>query len=213
MPGDRMNLKQSSVKKRSSRMIKGLSISALVVALAACTAVATMPGQIQSFNLGLLNGAFTAGGDTAVLNTNLGVLDLSQLSTDNVRHTTAFQGFNGVINQVAGAGGIDGAFGAGQVGGLYGTQYQNPTTGVQTQLIGGGLAQNVDQAAGAGSVLGIQTAVGIGVQVIFTPYGATANVQALADVLYGASAGGPGGATTINSGGSIQAGQTSMPWW
>ena len=193
-------------------MIKGFSISTLVVALAACTAVAAIPVQNQSFEMGLLNGALLLGGDGAIANTNLGVLNLSQLGTDNVRHTTAFQGFNGVISQVAGASGQDNGSGAGQAGALYGTQYQNPTTGQQTQSLGSGLSQGVDQLGGAGSVLGMQTAVGLGMQLIFTPYGASANVQGIGDVLYGASAGGPGGSTSINSGGIIQAGQTSMPW-
>ena len=88
-------------------MIKGFSISTLVVALAACTAVAAIPVQNQSFEMGLLNGALLLGGDGAIANTNLGVLNLSQHGTDNVRHTTAFQGFNGVISQVAGASGQD----------------------------------------------------------------------------------------------------------
>ena len=193
-------------------MIKGLTISALVVALAACTAMAAIPVQVQSFDMGLNNGALLLGGDGAVANTNLGVLNLSQLGTDNVRHTTAFQGFNGVISQVAGASGMDSSAGTGQAGALYGAQYQNPTTGQQTQQLGSGLSQGVDQVGGAGSALGVQTVVGLGMQLIFTPYGASANVQGIGDVLYGASAGGPGGTSTINSGGTIQAGQTSLPY-
>ena len=187
-------------------MIKGFSISALVVALVASTAVA----GIQKFDMDQTNFAFLQG-DGAASNTNWGILSESQMATDDVRHTTAFQGFNGALTQTAAAVGSNALFYlVGQDGDLKGKQWQNPYTGQQGQQIGSDLDQSVLRMGGNGSVLGVQTAVGIGTQLIFTPYGATANVQALGDVVYGAAAGGPCGSTSINGGSIIGLGQTQL---
>lgn len=192
-------------------MLKGFSVAALVVALVASTAVA-LPGlNFQVFDMDLQNAVLQAG-DGAASSTNLGVLLEAQASTDDIRHTTAFQGFTGAITQTAGAVGMGSVAGVMQDGDLGGMQIQNPKTGQQTQMVGSDLDQSVFKVGGTGSVLGIQSAVGIGTQLIFTPYGATANVQALGDVLYDGIGGGPCGAITINGGATVGAGQTSIPW-
>jgi hypothetical protein len=192
-------------------MLKGFSVAALVVALVASTAVALPSLNFQAFDMDLQNAVLQAG-DGSASNTNLGVLLDAQGSTDDIRHTTAFQGFNGAITQTAGAVGMGSVAGVLQSGELSGMQIQNPTTGQQTQTVGSDLDQSVFKAGGTGSVLGIQSAVGIGTQLIFTPYGATANVQAIGDVLYDGIGGGPSGAVTINGGATVGAGQTSIPW-
>lgn len=193
-------------------MLRRLSVSLLVVALVASAASAYLGfGDFQTFHMGLSNGILQEG-DGSASGTNLGVLEESQQRVDDIRHTTAFQGFNGAITQVAGAVGMGGVAGAVQDGGLGGTQYQNPTTGEQQQYVGAGVDQSIFRLAGTGSVLGLQTALGIGTQLIFTPYGATANVQAIGDVVYDAAGGGPGGSTVINGGNIIGAGQVALPY-
>jgi hypothetical protein len=193
------------------KMLKGFSVAALVVALVASTAVAFPEVNFQTFDMDLCNAVLQAG-DGAASSTNWGLLLDAQRSTDDIRHTTAFQGFNGAITQTAGAVGMGLAAGVLQDGELDGMQYQNPMTGQQSQTVGSDLDQSLFKVGGTGSVLGIQSAVGIGTQLIFTPYGATANVQALGDVLYNGIGGGPCGSVTINGGTTIGAGQTSMPW-
>ncbi len=191
-------------------MRKGLSVAALVVALVASTAFA-LDLNIQSFDLDLANGVLQVG-DGAAGSTNWGLVLEAQQSTDDIRHTTAFQGFNGAITQAAGAVGTGTLSGVCQDGELMGMQIQDPTTGFQTQCVSSDLDESIVKAGGIGSVLGIETALGIGTQLIFTPYGATANVQGIGDVVYDAAAGGPCGSVVINGGGSIAAGQTSVPW-
>ncbi len=194
-------------------MLKGLAIPALVVALAASTtfAVPDFSGNFQTFGMDLNNGVLKVG-DGAASSTNWGLLMDSQERTDDIRHTTAFQGFNGAITQTAGASGMGVIAGVCQDGALGGVQYQNPKTGQQWQHLGNDLDQEVVKNAGTGSVLGVQTALGIGTQLIFTPYGATANVQAIGDVVYEGIGGGPGGAAHIDGGSTVGVGQTSMPW-
>jgi hypothetical protein len=191
-------------------MLKGFSVAALVVALGASTACA-LDLNIQSFDLELTNGLLQVG-DGAAGSTNLGLVLEAQQSTDDIRHTTAYQGFNGAITQAAGAVGTGTISGVCQDGQLVGAQVQDLTTGFQTQCVNSDLDETVFKAGGTGSVLGIETALGIGTQLIFTPYGATANVQGIGDVVYDAAAGGLCGSIVITGGGSVGAGQTSVPW-
>lgn len=188
-------------------MLKGFTVPAVVVVLLSSAGGAWASLQMQQFDMGLLNGVLLCG-DGGTANTNLLTVGESQLATNDVRHTTAFQGFNGALTQTAGAVGSNGLFGALQCGDLEGTQIQNPYTGQQCQDIGSDLNQGVFKAGGNGSVLAVQTALGIGTQLVFTPYGATANVQAIGDVVYDAAGGGPCGSTNINGGNVIGLGQT-----
>jgi hypothetical protein len=190
-------------------MVKGFAAAALVVALAASTTSA-FPGDFQQFGLSLDNGVLQIG-DGAASSTNWGLVLEAQERTDDIRHTTAFQGFNGAITQTAGASGLGIIAAVCQDGALAGRQYQNPRTGEQWQHLGTDLDQSLVNAGGSGSALGVQTALGIGTQLIFTPYGATANVQAIGDVVYDGTAGGPGGTIHIDGGTAIGLGQTSMP--
>lgn len=194
-------------------MLKGFSATALVVALLASTAVAFPPmsNNFQVFDVDLCN-AILQVGDGAASSTNLGLLMDTQSSTDDIRHTTAFQGFNGAITQTAGAVGMGNVAGVGQEAGLSGIQGQNPRTGQQFQHLNSDLDQNAFKLGGTGSVLGVESAVGIGTQLIFTPYGATANVQAIGDVIYDAIGGGPCGSVMVNGGATIGAGQIATPW-
>jgi hypothetical protein len=188
-------------------MLKGFTVSAVVVALLSSTAGAWPSFQVQHVDMDLVNGVLLVG-DGGTANTNLLTVGESQLATDDVRHTTAFQGFNGALTQTAAAVGSNGISGALQYGDLTATQVQNPDTGQQSQQVDSDLDQSVYKVGGNGSVLGIESAVGIGTQLIFTTYGATANVQAIGDVVYSAAGGGPSGSTTINGGSSINLGQT-----
>jgi hypothetical protein len=190
-------------------MHKGLTVSAVVVALLASTAGALPNVQFQDFALGLGNGV-TLLGDGSAANTNLLTLGQMQLAADDVRHTTAYQGVNGALMESAAAVGSNGLFGAIQSGTLSGGQYQDSVMDYQSQALEGNLGQEVYRQGGNGSALGIETLVGIGTQLIFTPYGASANIQAIGDVLYDATGGGPGGSTTVGGGAIIGVGQTQM---
>jgi hypothetical protein len=191
-------------------MVKGLSVTAVAVAMLVSTTGALATLQLQGFGIESGN-AVAIIGDGAAANTNLLTLGVSQLATDDVRHTTAFQGFNGTLTQAAGAVGANsGLFSALQEGWLTGTQGQDATTGVQAQNISSGLAQNASQIGGNGSVVAIESLVGIGTQLTFTPYGASANIQAVGDTLYNGVGGGPSGGVTIGGGSTITAGQTSL---
>jgi hypothetical protein len=200
-------------RKGVRMMLKGFSVPALVVALMASAAFALpdFGSNFQSFDMNLGN-AILQMGDGGASSNNWGLLLDSQEITDDIRHTTAFQAFNGAITQTAGAVGMGSVAGALQDGELGGMQYQNPYTGEQWQALGTDLDQGVFKSGGTGSVLGVQSGLAIGTQLIFTPYGATANVQALGDVVYDAIGGGPSGSTHIDGGATVGAGQTSIPW-
>jgi hypothetical protein len=212
-PGDQAEKNKEVLGKGVRKMLKGFSVAALVVALVASTAVAeiSLGTNVQLIDLNLQNAVLQAG-DGAASSANLGLILDAQGSRDDIRHTTAFQGFNGAITQAAGATGMGVAAGALQNGQLAGAQYQNPTTGQQFQNMGTDLDQNVFKSGGMGSALAMQSALGIGTQLIFTPYGATANVQALGNVVFDGVGGGPGGSVTVNGGTTVGAGQTSVPW-
>lgn len=191
-------------------MLKGLSVSAVIALLAVTTSAHSGFGfNMQTVDTGTTNWVGLVG-DGCSANTNVLTIDVSQLNTNDVRHTTAFQGVNGAITQSAAATGMGTLASTWQNGGLEGVQIQNPNTGQQWQDLDSHLGQMTTQSGGTGTALGIETVIGIGTQLVFNTYGATANVQAIGDTLYGAASGTCGESTVIGGGSNISLGQISM---
>jgi hypothetical protein len=169
-------------------------------------------GQVQGFILGSNGNAVTTGG--SILNLNSVTLQNNQQATDPTGRVTTFQTEVGSLSQGASAAGMDGLFGA-ELNGLAG--------GAQLQLQGGGLwnlgfqNQNLDadlwqdvyKVGGVGSAVAAQNFVGGQVQIIATPYGASANVQYLGIAQYDSTLGGPDTNAVVSGGTNVGVDQGS----
>ena len=194
-------------------MCKGLAVSAVCVVLLSSVAVPAWSSgisQLQGYSLGPAFNAVRQIADGAVSSNNVLTLAESQLATDDIRHTTAYQGTAGSLLQSAGAVSMSGDFGVTQFGDIDGVQMQVPSSGTQLQNLNANLDQDVYKIGGSGSALGLETFVGIQTQLTFTPYGATANVQGIGTTLYDAVGGGPTSSMTIGGGANIGVGQSSF---
>jgi hypothetical protein len=169
-------------------------------------------GQFQGFILGSNDSASTSGG--AVLNLSSLTVQNNQLATDPTGRVTTFQIGVGSLNQGASASGLDGLFGA-ELGGLAGgaqLQLQGGSLwnlGSQDQDLDANLWQDVYKIGGAGSALAAQAFVGGQVQIIATPYGASANIQYLGIAQYNSTLGGPDTNAVVSGGVDVGVGQGS----
>ncbi|NLZ07263.1 MAG: hypothetical protein GXY19_19010 [Phycisphaerae bacterium] len=187
-------------------MFKGFAVSLTLLLFVATAGTSAALFQTQGGILGGTNGV-TVVGDGAAGNINALTMDLSQLGTDALTHTTAFQGTTGALLQSAGAVGMVGLFDVDQCGVALAGQTQIPAVGYQNQDLNALLNQDVTKVGGQGSALGLQTFLGVQTQLTFTPWGGSANVQGIGVSLYDAVGGGPGGSTQVAGGANFSAGQ------
>jgi hypothetical protein len=175
-------------------MRKLLSLSLIFILLPLCTSFGAV-GQTQGYLLGGDNGVALLGGPPgAAQNVNVGVVAQNQQSNNPYSFVTALQTQNGTLVQSASAVGMNGLFGVGQVGDVLGGQLQTvdgPGLGLQDQFLTGNFAQDVVRMGGTGAAVGIQDFTGLQVQMVISPYGASANAQYLGVGLADAVGGGP----------------------
>jgi hypothetical protein len=176
-------------------MRKGLGVFLIVIFLPVCASFGAV-GQAQGYLLGAENGVLLVGGPTgAAQNMNAGVVAQNQRSNNPYSFVTALQTENGVLVQGAYAVGMNGLFGVGQTANVLGTQLQtvggNPTLGIQSQCLEPTLGQYLVRDGGIGAAVGIQDFVGLDVQMVISPYGASTNVVYAGIGVFGSIAGGP----------------------
>jgi hypothetical protein len=162
-------------------MRKRLCVSLILIFLPVCASFGAL-GQAQGFLLGAENGVLLSGGPIgSAQNTNLAVIGNSQQSTDPYHTVTALQFEGGVLVQGAYAIGMDGLFGVGQAASVAGGQLQatGGGSGIQDQILDANFAQGVVRDGGIGAALAIQGFVGVQIQLIISPQGASTNVQYL----------------------------------
>jgi hypothetical protein len=189
-------------------MFKGFAVSAAVLLLLSSAAMAQPQAQVLSMAEGNHVGVY---GDGAAANINATTAAVDQLVTGPCK-TTGYQSTVGSLVQGAGAVGMCGIFDVAQVGGALGFQSQGqipgiPGTEIQKQDLVAGMDQSVTKIGGQGSALGLQTFVGVQTQLLFNPWGGSANVQGIGVSLYDAVGGGPGGLTAVGGGANVSAGQ------
>jgi hypothetical protein len=171
--------------------------------LVACLILAFLPacfsfgavGQTQAYLLGAENTALlVAGSPGAAQNMNVGVVAQNQRSNNPYSFVTALQTQNGMLVQGAYAVGMNGLFGVGQVANVLGGQLQTVGAGglgIQDQILIASLGQELVRAGGIGAAVGIQDFVGLDVQMIISPYGASTNVNYAGIGVFGSVGGGP----------------------
>lgn len=160
-------------------MVRVLAFSVILILLPVCTSFGAI-GQAQGFLLVGENGAMLAGGPLgAAQNTNVAVVGHNQESTDPYHFVTSLQSENGVLVQGAYAVGMNGLVGVAQVGKVLGGQLQDGGLGIQDQFLNTNFGQDVAKVGGIGAALGVQGFIGVQVQLIVSPHGASTNVQYL----------------------------------
>lgn len=147
----------------------------------------------QGFTIGSNNGAGLLGAGVA---TSANVLTAHNLQhgSDKTGMIRTVQAETGALGQVAAVGAVDGFFNVSQYGGVNATQSQahpggvgGASLGTQFQGLGVDLDQTVEAAKGShGLAMGLQTMVGVQVQVIATPWGVNLNVQPVIASVYDA---------------------------
>ena len=152
-------------------------------------------GQTQAYLLGAENAAMLVGGAPgAAQNMNAGVVAQSQRSNNPYSFVTALQTQNGMLVQGAYAVGMNGVLGVGQAANVLGGQSQIVGAGglgIQDQILTANLGQEFVRAGGIGVAVGIQDFVGLDVQMIISPYGASTNVNYAGVGVFGSVGGGP----------------------
>ena len=174
-------------------MHKGLGVFLILIFLPVYASFGAL-GQAQGFLLGAENGALLVDGPIGVAqNTNIVVVAHNQQSNDPYHFATALQSEGGVLLQGAYVVGMDGLFGVGQAAKVLGGQLQTVGGGpeIQNQFLNANFAQEVVRVGGIGAALGVQGFVGVQVQLIISPHGASTNVQYLGIGLVDKVGGGP----------------------
>ena len=189
-------------------MFKGFAVSAALLFLLSSAALADP--QFQVLGMGQTNYVGVVG-DGAAANINTTTAAIDQLVT-GPGHTAGYQSTVGSLIQGAGAVGMIGLLEVKQAGLSDGFQIQGQHPGVpgsdfQYQDLNAHLGQDVTKIGGQGSALGLQTFVGVQMQLLFNPWGGSANVQGIGVSLYDAVGGGPGGLTTVGGSANFAAGQ------
>ncbi|MDH7599039.1 MAG: hypothetical protein QHH07_05315 [Sedimentisphaerales bacterium] len=138
--------------------------------------------DLQKYKIEGVNGAGIVGGPGGSTSTNVDVVKQLSQTSDNYGLTRMVQAQVGALGQVAAVGGMDGLFAVEQAGTATGLQGQahmgGPNNlGWQDQLANVGLAEQVTKLGGIGVALGMQTFVGVQVQIIATPHGVNINAQ------------------------------------
>lgn len=176
-------------------MRKVIGVCLILAFLPVCASFGAI-GQAQGYLLGGENGVALAGGPTgAAQNMNIGLVAQNQRSNNPYSCVTALQSENGMLIQGAYAVGMNGLFGVGQTANVLGAQLQavgdNPSLGLQSQLLQPTLGQYLLRDGGIGAAVGIQEFVGLDVQLIISPYGASTNVAYAGVGTFGSVGGGP----------------------
>lgn len=176
-------------------MRKVIGVCLILVFLPVCASFGAV-GQVQGYLLAGQNGALLAGGPAGgAQNMNVGLVAQNQRSNNPYSFVTALQSQNGMLIQGAYAVGMNGLFGVGQTANVLGTQLQTvgagPSLGLQSQLLQPTLDQYLVRNGGIGAAVGIQEFVGLDVQMIISPYGASTNVAYAGIGLFGSIGGGP----------------------
>ncbi len=137
--------------------------------------------DLQQYQIDGTNYAGIAGGPGGATSTNVDVVKQLSQTSDNYGLTRTVQAQVGALAQIAAVGGMDGLFAVEQEGhaqGIQGQVQSGPKSlGWQQQMANVGLAEEVTKLGGLGAALGLQTFVGVQVQIIATPYGVNINVQ------------------------------------
>lgn len=138
--------------------------------------------NLQSYEIGGSNFAGIAGGPGGATSTNVDTVKQLSNTSDNYGLTHMVQAQVGALAQIAAVGGMDGLFAVEQAGEAVGVQGQAHTGGPnnlgwQQQMANVGLADQVTKLGGLGAALGMQTFVGVQVQITATPYGVSINAQ------------------------------------
>jgi len=162
-------------------MYKVFAVSSALIMLTASIS-AGAAAALQTFDLAGVNGAGVVGAPGVATSTNVETVKQLQQTTDDWGLTRMVQGQVGGLAQLAGAGGMDGLFIVEQAGQGVGAQAQTHLGGVadlglQTQMANVGLQDQVTKLGGLGAALGMQTFVGVQVQIVATPYGVNINAQ------------------------------------
>jgi len=165
-------------------MYKGLIVGGFLLMVTASVSLGAAANE-QEYLLGAVNGAGLANSPGGSSNANVTTVGQTQLSSDDWGQTTMFQAQIGALGQAAGAAGMGGVFMVTQEGQALGVQDQlhvgGPASlGLQTQLADVGLNQDITKLGGIGVALGLQTFVGMQVQLVATPYGFNINLQRVA---------------------------------
>lgn len=143
----------------------------------------------HGFAIGSDNVAGLVGGGVSA-SSNVLTAHQTQQGSDKTGLVRTFQGEMGALGQIAAVGAIDGFFNVSQHGGVVGTQTQvhpggGASLGMQFQGLGVDLGQTVEAAKGShGQAIGLQTMVGVQVQLIATPWGASLNMQPVIASVY-----------------------------
>jgi hypothetical protein len=157
-------------------------MSAALVLFAVSVSQATFLGNYQDFGIVQQNQATIIGNGSATSSELYGVSQL-QRGSDVSGLVRTVQAEAGVLAQGAGVAALSGGFTVNQNSTLAGYQDQQQSGGpsnLGTQLQG--LDIDLDQTLGAaqgssGLALGMQTVVGVQVQVTASPYGVSLNIQ------------------------------------
>jgi hypothetical protein len=163
-------------------MRKGLAISLIVFFVPAYVSLGDDVGQVQGYLIDADNGVLLAGAGAAQ-NVNVAHVNQNQQSNNPYSLVTALQTESGTLVQSASAVGLDGVLGVAQTANVLDGQLQaagaGTDLGVQDQVLNSAFGQDLVSVGGIGAAIGIQGFVGLDVQLIISPYGASANVQYL----------------------------------
>jgi len=199
-------------------MHKVFGVSTIVVLLLSSAVLAgILQSQgyiVDSTNKFVLPALSSAAGNSF----NTVIVGNTQQASSPFGHVMTFQTEAGMLLQGISATGMGGVLGGTQGGeGPEATGWQVQvhdggfSLGNQNQDVTADLTQNVYKNGGVGMVVGVQNFVGGQVQLVMTPFGASANVQYVAVALYDVVAGGPGGDIEISGGTTISGGQGTQP--
>ncbi len=136
-------------------MLKGLAVSAVLLLLLSSASLAQVV-QLQGFGMGQMNGAMVVG-EGAAASINASNVAVDQLATDVGVHSAGYQSTVGSIIQGAGAAGMGGLFLVDQTTGAAGVQTQLPGTDIQDQILLADLDQNVVKLGGQGLAMGLNS--------------------------------------------------------
>jgi hypothetical protein len=202
--------REQNKKKRSSKMLKRLTISVVIVLLLCSGAFAHIGiGQAEGFSIGAVNEVWRTGGHGSAEGGNMLTVNQQQEAYNPCRGTVAIQQEGGVLGQCAtaiGARGTTGVVQGAEVCGLQGQHVTNPQN--QGQLLGVNLEQSAYKNGGVGSAVGGQGFVGGQSQIISSPHGTSAESQFVGAVQYTAVSGGPCSSGIAYNQADIQMGQS-----
>jgi hypothetical protein len=160
-----------------------LAVSLILILLGLSVSRADV-GQVQGFSFDAMNSAVQTGSAGVTQDMNFAVLGQAQKATDIRTRVTALQSQDAIFGQGAMAGSdAGGAVGVAQTANLVGGQSQDVAgtgPGMQDQALNGNFNQETLNANGIGAALGFQACLGIQVQLVFSPRGASSNGQWLA---------------------------------